>query len=61
MGEGKKRATTSIGGENERIGSQTHDVNLSASQDCNGSTGEVGEGASREEIKLLDDTYKTLS
>jgi hypothetical protein len=50
MGEGKKRATTSIGRESERIGSEANDVSLSPSQDCSGSTGEMGEGESGQEM-----------
>ena len=44
MGEGRERATTSIGRESERHGSQADYVNCCPEEDRSGTTGKVGKG-----------------
>jgi hypothetical protein len=54
MGEGKERATTSIGRKSEKHGSQAEYVNCCSEEDRSGTTGKVGKGESAGEEGRLE-------
>ncbi len=54
MGEGRERATTSIGRKSERHGSQAHYVNCRSAEDRSSTTGKVGKGESAGEEGRLE-------